>query len=79
MAYPSNPNTFFQYTSLGIPIFDGEYYDYWSSPMKTFFISQDLWDVVEEGYQEHPQPTTLLGNQLKQYKETMKKDASNLH
>ncbi|KAG6658627.1 hypothetical protein CIPAW_04G174800 [Carya illinoinensis] len=32
-----------------VPIFSGENYDYWSLKMKTFFLSQDRWDVVEKG------------------------------
>ncbi|TXG55956.1 hypothetical protein EZV62_017269 [Acer yangbiense] len=35
--------------SQSIPIFGGENYDYWSIKMKTFFLSQDLWVVVERG------------------------------
>ncbi|KAF5458969.1 hypothetical protein F2P56_022961, partial [Juglans regia] len=35
--------------STSVPIFSDENYDYWSIKMKTFFISQDLWDVVERG------------------------------
>ena len=46
--------------------------------MRTFFIFQDIWDVVEEGYQEHPQSIALTRNQLKQYKEIMR-DASDLY
>ncbi|KAJ4764255.1 polyprotein [Rhynchospora pubera] len=35
-------------------VFDGEDYDYWSIMMKTLLISQDLWDIVEEGFVEKP-------------------------
>jgi len=35
-----------------IPIFNGEKYEYWSIKMKTLFKSQDLWDLVENGYPE---------------------------
>ena len=33
-----------------IPIFQGSNYEVWSIKMKTLFISQDLWDLVERGY-----------------------------
>jgi len=39
-----------QTSSISIPIFTGENYDFWSVKMKTFFHSQDLWDIIEEGF-----------------------------
>ena len=33
-----------------IPIFKGEGYEFWSIRMKTLLKSQDLWDLVEQGY-----------------------------
>jgi len=47
----TNPLTYFTYSPSQIPIFDGEHYEYWSSQMETIFLSQDLWDVVEQGYE----------------------------
>lgn len=35
-----------------VPIFNGENYGFWSIKMRTLFISQDLWDLVENGYAE---------------------------
>jgi len=35
-----------------IPIFNGKNYDYWSIRMKTLFCSQDVWDLVENGFPE---------------------------
>ena len=35
-----------------IPVFNGEKYEFWSIKMKTLFKSQDLWDLVENGYSE---------------------------
>ena len=32
-----------------IPIFQGSNYDVWSTKMKTLFLSQELWDLVEKG------------------------------
>lgn len=38
-------------SSLVIPIFKGEGYDFWQIRMKTIMIAQDLWDLVETGYE----------------------------
>lgn len=70
-----NINTCLQYSSSQVPIFDGEFYNYWSDQTMTFFISQVLCNVVEEEYQEQSQQVALQGNQLKKYKETLKRDA----
>ena len=35
-----------------IPIFNGQAYEFWSIKMCRFFISLDLWDIVENGYAE---------------------------
>ncbi|XP_031268644.1 uncharacterized protein LOC116127112 [Pistacia vera] len=32
--------------ALSIPIFTGEKYDIWSTKMKTYFLSQNLWNIV---------------------------------
>ncbi|CAN6446199.1 unnamed protein product [Victoria cruziana] len=33
-----------------LPIFNGENYRFWSTKMRLYFISEDLWDLVENGY-----------------------------
>ena len=35
-----------------IPEFNGKNYDYWAITMKALFSSQDIWDLVENGFQE---------------------------
>ncbi|KAL7220256.1 hypothetical protein ACSBR2_013174 [Camellia fascicularis] len=35
-----------------IPIFDGENYELWNVKMETLFLSMDLWDTVENGYDD---------------------------
>ncbi|KAL7258403.1 hypothetical protein ACSBR1_004517 [Camellia fascicularis] len=35
-----------------IPIFYGTNYKFWSVKMRTLFLSMDLWDTVENGYDE---------------------------
>ncbi|KAJ0016486.1 hypothetical protein Pint_11972 [Pistacia integerrima] len=52
---------------LPIPIFKGGKYDIWRSKMETYFMSQDLWDIVNDGI-SIPEHT----------KESKKKDAAAL-
>ncbi|KAI4380759.1 hypothetical protein MLD38_006912 [Melastoma candidum] len=47
-------NMFFIFSPNQIPIFDGENFDNWSSQMETNCLLQDLWKLVEEGYEEVP-------------------------
>ena len=51
---PSTSNTMFSYSQSQVPIFEGEDYRYWSDQMMFFFISQDLWELIEEDYEEPP-------------------------
>ena len=44
-------------TSIGIfnpqlPQFNGKIYDYWAITMRALFASQDLWELVEDGFEE---------------------------
>ncbi|CAL1409572.1 unnamed protein product [Linum trigynum] len=78
----TSSNTMFATSSNQIPIFDGELYEYWSAQMEPIFISQDLWDIVQEGY-EYPQDEDedskkRAGKQTKEYKENAKQNASAL-
>ncbi|KAJ0017386.1 hypothetical protein Pint_11983 [Pistacia integerrima] len=64
--------------ALPIPIFTGENYDVWSIKMKTYFLSQDLWDIVNyENYLEIT-GSTLSEEHQKQLKESKKNDAAAL-
>ncbi|KAL4334611.1 hypothetical protein GQ457_07G011520 [Hibiscus cannabinus] len=58
-------------SQLAIPIFQGNNYGVWSTKMKTLFISQDLWELVEKGYSEEG----VAVEALRDYK---KKDAKAL-
>ena len=58
-----------------VPIFNGENYDYWSIKMKTFFCSQDLWDIVEEGFTIPTDNSTLTA----ELKENKPKDSKALY
>ncbi|GAA0185323.1 hypothetical protein LIER_32611 [Lithospermum erythrorhizon] len=35
--------------TMSLPILTGEHYDYWSKKMRTYFMSQGLWDLVSTG------------------------------
>ena len=48
-------STLFSYAHIQVPIFEGVHFEYWSSQMGIFFLSQNLWDVVEDGYAEPPE------------------------
>ena len=44
-------------TSMGmfntqLPQFNGKNYDYWAITMRALFASQDLWESVEDGFEE---------------------------
>lgn len=63
------------FSQLLIPTFKGEKYHLWSLKMKTMFKSQELWDLVENGYDE-PNPAPAVPDA--QLKENRKKDATAL-
>ena len=35
-----------------IPQLNGKNYDYWAITMRALFASQDIWEMVEQGFQE---------------------------
>lgn len=67
-----------QPSSMIIPTFNGENYDFWSIKMKTFFCSQDLWEIVDEGFTIPTDISTLNAAQKKELKENKQKDAKAL-
>ena len=72
MAYTLQP------TSIPIPSFSGENYDYWSIKMSTYFRSQDLWDIVEDGFTTPEDTSTVTPAQKKELKDNMIKDSKAL-
>lgn len=40
------------YEYFSTTMFKGKNFGFWSIKMKTLFLSQDLWDFVENGYRE---------------------------
>ncbi|KAL5717920.1 hypothetical protein ACHQM5_010872 [Ranunculus cassubicifolius] len=57
-----------------VPEFDGENYDFWCVRMKTLFISRDLLEYVEEGYEEPKDKEDLSNGEMAKLKEHIKKD-----
>jgi hypothetical protein len=52
--------------------FNGKNYDYWEITMKALFCSQDIWDLVENGYPKPADATTY--NALSQAEKDLLKD-----
>ncbi|XP_031254336.1 uncharacterized protein LOC116112325 [Pistacia vera] len=65
--------------SVPIPIFTGRKYDTWRIKMETYFLSQDLWDIVNEGISVPDNTSTLSERQQKQLKESRQKNAAALY
>lgn len=61
--------------SMPIPIFDGSNYDFWSLKMKTFFLAQDLWKNVTEGFGITEDTSNFTKAQHKKLKDDKQKDA----
>ena len=68
----------FSYSTNQVPIFNGKHFDYWSSQLMTIFISQDLWDLIEDGFQDPPETgnSSWTDENQKEYKEKLKKNAT---
>lgn len=47
-------------TQSQIMSFTGKNYDFWSIKMKTLFCSQDVWDLVENGFVEPQDHATFV-------------------
>lgn len=67
----ANNVTIVSMSQSSIPLFKGVGYDSWSKKMKTFFRSQDLWDLVKKSYDENEISITNL-------KDAIKKDCKSL-
>ena len=62
-------------SSIPIPTFRSENYDFWSIKMKTYFCAQDLWDIVSKGFTILEDISTLSVPQKKELKENKQKDS----
>eukprot|EP00253_Pinus_taeda_P018864 PITA_18864 len=63
-------------TSMGIcntqlPLFNGKNYDYWAIVVRALFASQDLWEFVEDGFEE-PADENEFNNLTQAEKEWLK-------
>ena len=61
-----------------IPLFEWENYDFWCIKMKTLFINQDVWDLIENGFDELENVITLTSVEKNQLKELNKMNAKAL-
>ena len=57
-----------------LPRFDGKNYSRWSQLMKVLYGSQDLWEIVENGFVEPQDQAPLTQQQNNELKENRKKD-----
>ncbi|XP_026458702.1 uncharacterized protein LOC113359251 [Papaver somniferum] len=73
MESSSNSSLYIQLPS--IPLSHGENYDFWAIKMKILFMSQDVWEIVESGYDEIEDTSTLDQDQKNLLKESRKKNA----
>eukprot|EP00253_Pinus_taeda_P009481 PITA_09481 len=48
----SNTSTIMGIFDTQLPLFNGKNYDYWAITMRALFASQDLWEFVEDGFEE---------------------------
>lgn len=74
----STSGTMFSYSQSQVPIFEGENYGYWADQMRFFFISRDLWEIIEEGFEESTAASTSSessSQRQSQDKENKKKNA----
>lgn len=62
-----------------LPRLTGKNYNQWSIQMKVLYGSQDLWEIVENGYEEPENQTNLSTQQLNTLKENRKKDKKALY
>ena len=61
-----------------VPEFDGENYDFWCVRMKTLFISRDLLEHVEDGYEEPSDDEERSIAEIAKQREHVRKDAKAL-
>ena len=61
-----------------IPIFSGKNYEFWAIKMKTLFCSQGIWDLIEKGFIELQDESTLSQDEKDKLQDNKKKDAKAL-
>lgn len=63
---------------IRIPIFNEVNYDFQRIKMRTILVSQQLWSLIEDGYEEPEKTEALLEAQKQELENTIKKDAKAL-
>ncbi|XP_077216222.1 uncharacterized protein LOC143850840 isoform X2 [Tasmannia lanceolata] len=61
-----------------VPLFKGDNFQFWSIKMKMLFMSYELWELVENGYENFVEVERLTAAQKNEFKESKKKDAQAL-
>ena len=64
---------------IPIPVLSGENYQYWATKMKTYFMSQSLWDIVEKGYTFPEDMTSLTAEEKESLNKNMENDSLALY
>eukprot|EP00253_Pinus_taeda_P026028 PITA_26028 len=67
----SSTNTSMGMCNTQLPQFNGKNYDYWAITMRALFASQDLWEFVEDGFEE-PTDENEFNNLTRTKKEWLK-------
>ena len=62
--------------NIHLPQFNGKNYDYWSITMKALFSSQDLWEIVEDGFYEPADENELDEELLKSNKKRIQEPST---
>jgi len=66
------------FSSVLLPVFTGKNFDLWKLKLKTYFISQKLWDIVQSGYTKPDNIETLSEEERKKLEDFEQKDAQAL-
>ena len=64
-----------------LPKFNGKNYYYWDITMRALFASQDIWELVEQGFQEPADATTLATLTVAErdlFRDNKKKDSKSI-
>ncbi|KAL5786504.1 hypothetical protein ACOSQ2_008896 [Xanthoceras sorbifolium] len=65
--------------SFQVPTLKNENYDNWSIKMKAFLGAHDVWEVIEKGYTELEDESTLSQTQKDSLKDSRKRDKKALY
>ncbi|XP_057535290.1 uncharacterized protein LOC130813472 [Amaranthus tricolor] len=80
MASSTNSNTntnIFNAQVNWVPIFKGEKFDQWSMQMKSIFITQGIWEIIEDGYEKPKdanEEASWDASKRGQYKQNIRRD-----